>query len=125
MSKWLASCIQGGYDTDYILKIKEDHYEKCKECNQDYIKLKKDEWGDVGEALFNSKKEAIEYMNRNGRWFCNGCKGWWTEDTVDKKAHDCESLYKPRNTKKRRMQRKKDIESKIKQLKSELKELSQ
>ena len=43
MSKWLASCIQGGYDTDYILKIKEDHYEKCKQCNQDYKKLKKDE----------------------------------------------------------------------------------
>ena len=124
MTKWLASCIAGSYDTDYIIKA-ERCYETCKECNQDYIKLRKDEWGDIGEAIFNSKKEAIQYMNDHGRWFCNGCESWWSEDTVDKKAHDCESLCKPRNTKKRRMQRKKDIESKIKQLKSELKELSQ
>ena len=125
MSKWLASCLLGSkyHDTDYILKLDESHETVCKECNQNYVELRKDEWGDFGEAIFSSKKQAIEYMNDNGRWFCNGCDTWWSEDSVDKKAHDCESLDKPRNTKKRRIQRKKDIESKIEQLKSELKEI--
>ena len=119
--KWLASCIAGSCNTDFIMKLDE----VLTNLGQTTYELRKDEWGDIGEAIFNSKKEAIQYMNDHGRWFCNGCESWWSEDTVDKKAHDCESLCKPRNTKKRRMQRKKDIESKIKQLKSELKELSQ
>ena len=114
--KWLASCIAGSYDTDYIMKLDE----VLTNLGQTTYELRKDEWGDIGEAIFSSKKKATEYMNDNGQWFCNGCKIWWTEDSVSKKAHDCESLNKPRNTKKRRIQRKKDIESKIKQLKSEL-----
>ena len=45
---------------------------------------------------------------------------------VDKEEHDCESLVKePRNTKKRRIQRKKDIEFNIKCLESELRELEE
>lgn len=117
--KWLASCIAGSCNTDFIMKLDE----VLTNLGQTTYELRKDEWGDIGEAIFSSKKKATEYMNDNGHWFCNGCEIWWTEDSVSKKAHDCESLNKPRNTKKRRIQRKKDIESEIKQLKSELIEL--
>ena len=45
MSKWLASCLLGSryYDTDYILKLDKSHETVCKECNQNYVKLRKDE----------------------------------------------------------------------------------
>ena len=128
MSKWLASRIFR--ETPYISKIDETDYKKCGECNQDYIPLHKEitEDGDerYEEAICNSWKEAIQFMLDGDEFLCKGCNCFFTESGVDKEQHDCESLIKePRNTKKRRIQRKKDIESKIEQLKSELKELSQ
>ena len=128
MSKWLASRIF--HESPYILKIDETHYKKCGECNQDYIPLHKEmtEDGDehYEEAICNSRKEAIQFMLDGDEFLCKGCNCFFRETAVDKEYHDCESLIKkPRNTKKRRIQRKKDIESKIEQLKSELKEISQ
>ena len=128
MSKWLASRIF--HESPYILKIDETHYKKCGECSQDYISLHKEmtEDGDerYEEAICNSRKEAIQFMLDGDEWLCNGCGYFFTEMGIDKKEHDCESLIKkPRNTKKHRIQRKNDIESKIKQLKSELRGLEE
>ena len=126
MSKWLASRIF--HESPYILKIDETHYKKCGECNQDYIPLHKEitEDGDehYEEAICNSRKEAIQFMLDGDEWLCKGCNSFFTEMAIDKEQHDCESLIKkPRNTKKRRIQRKKDIEFKIKCLESELKDI--
>ena len=45
--KWLASCIAGSYDTDYIMKLDE----VLTNLGQTTYELRKDEWGDIGEAI--------------------------------------------------------------------------
>ena len=90
MSKWLAYW-NDETNEEFIMKTSTEDRLRNEYEIIDGVKIQVE-----GEAIFNSKKKAIEYMNDNGRWFCNGCEIWWTEDTVSKKAHDCESLYKPK-----------------------------